>query len=110
MAEIPSIVKELFDLEVSRMRPRYFALRHKEEISIVKCEPGEYGRLRVEETDIRKYLDDLDEHVEGVPACLVLNADECGVWNFGDAENKLFIVPFSMRDSTKKYGIDRSET
>ncbi|KAA6402997.1 MAG: hypothetical protein EZS28_001474 [Streblomastix strix] len=51
------------------MWQKYFALRHSEEISIVKCELGEYGRTIVEEADIRKYLDELYEHVEGDPAC-----------------------------------------
>ncbi|KAA6378361.1 MAG: hypothetical protein EZS28_026111, partial [Streblomastix strix] len=44
--------------------------------------------MGVEEADIRKYLDNLDVYVEGVPACLVLNSDECGVWNIEDQENK----------------------
>ncbi|KAA6374805.1 MAG: hypothetical protein EZS28_029667 [Streblomastix strix] len=52
MAESLSMVKNLLDIEVSKKWLRYFALLHSEEMPIVKYEPGEYGRMRVEEADI----------------------------------------------------------
>lgn len=84
MAEFSSIVKEQFDTEVSSMYPRYFALRHSEEVSIVKYEPRDYGRMRFEEAKIRKYLQYLNINAEGVLVC-IFKTDECGVWNFEEA-------------------------
>lgn len=37
---------------------------------------------------IKKYLDDFDEHLDNVPACIILNIQKCRVWNFKNAENK----------------------
>ncbi|KAA6358759.1 MAG: hypothetical protein EZS28_045714, partial [Streblomastix strix] len=90
-----TVVRTLFQLDVSRMYVYYFVKRHPDEIEIVRTSLREYRRMRLQYEDVQTYISILKEHVHAGLAVLISNVDESGVWSFSEGGVKHFLVPAS---------------
>jgi hypothetical protein len=85
-----------------------FVHRHSGEVIQTPSTPQEEEHVQVPRTFLERTVHDLNGHVQGCRAVLVLNLDEVGISEWEDRNTKRAIVATAMLDQMIYHGLSRN--
>jgi hypothetical protein len=97
-----------FQAPITRDEVSWFVLRDGEKVIQMKSAPQKEQCLQVRRVLLPRTVQDLNEYVRRCTAELIFNLGEVRISDSQDRETRKFIVPVTMRGSTKHHRISRN--